>query len=286
MGSQYKVLMAGMGDDTAMLIAELYERGYEPDEIVFCDTGSEFPHTYKFIEYLKKWIEGKKWSKLTILRKFDKLKKPMSVISMCVDGDTLPAAAFGSPSCSMKFKKDVADVYFNSNTECLRSWGVGKSGARLNTYKGKVLRMVGINADEPIREAKWREEHKYVQIFPLYDWGIGELESTAVERVGLYYPGKSSCVICPNLTHSEIAMLNEDYPEIYNAALKIEDNYRRKNLVKSDQVDMFGAESYNNTVVGLGGLKGKTWDQMLSEYKANPRKYRIMTDKKPCDCGH
>lgn len=48
----YKILMAGNGDDTAMLIAELFVRGYEPDEIIFCDTGSELPHTYEFTIYL------------------------------------------------------------------------------------------------------------------------------------------------------------------------------------------------------------------------------------------
>lgn len=53
--TSFRVVMGGMGDDTAMVIAEMYKRGYEPDEIVFCDTGSEFQHTYKFIDHLKKW---------------------------------------------------------------------------------------------------------------------------------------------------------------------------------------------------------------------------------------
>ena len=55
----YKAVMCGMGDDTAMLISELYKRGFEPDELIFCDTGSEFPHTYEFIEHLKKWSKKK-----------------------------------------------------------------------------------------------------------------------------------------------------------------------------------------------------------------------------------
>lgn len=286
MRDQYKVLMAGMGDDTAMLIAELYIRGYEPDEIVFCDTGSEFPHTYKFIDHLRSWMIDKKWSKLTILKKYDKFKKPLSVIEVSVNGNTLPAAAFGSASCSMRFKKETADKYFNSHTECLNSWGIEKPGERLSNYTGKIIRMVGINADEPIREAKWRKEDKYVQLFPLYDWGIGEGDSDEVENVGLYYPGKSSCVICPNLTHSEIAMLADDYPDIYQKALTIEENYRDANLVESGQDDMFGGTDYENTVMRLGGLKGKTWPQMLNEYRANPSKYRAMTDNKPCGCGH
>jgi 3'-phosphoadenosine 5'-phosphosulfate sulfotransferase (PAPS reductase)/FAD synthetase len=91
----FRIVMAGMGDDTVMLIAELYERGLEPDYVVFCDTGSEFPHTYKFIDDLRAWMEAKQWSKLIILRKFDKFDKPLSVISLCQSQGTLPAAAFG-----------------------------------------------------------------------------------------------------------------------------------------------------------------------------------------------
>ena len=48
LATSFRVVMAGMGDDTVMLIAEMYKRGYEPDEIIFCDTGSEFEHTYNF----------------------------------------------------------------------------------------------------------------------------------------------------------------------------------------------------------------------------------------------
>ena len=90
----HKVVMGGMGDDTVMMIAEMYERGFEPDEIVFCDTGSEFPHTYEFIKFLQNWCIEKKWSKVVILKKLDKFKDPLSVISMIKSQNTLPAAAF------------------------------------------------------------------------------------------------------------------------------------------------------------------------------------------------
>lgn len=64
--TSFRVVIAGMGDDTAILIAEMYKRGYEPDEIVFCDTGSDFEHAYHFsIGWLKSWYNeknGQKWS--------------------------------------------------------------------------------------------------------------------------------------------------------------------------------------------------------------------------------
>ena len=283
----FKALMCGMGDDTAMLIAELYERGFEPDELVFCDTGSEFPHTYKFIKHLERWCKDKKWSKVVILRKLDKFDKPLSVISLCQSQNTLPAAAFArNKTCSLRFKTETGDKYFNNHQKCWSAWGVQGKGVAIKKHTGKILRMVGINFDEPSRTQSWAPQDKWVQVYPLFDWVIGDFDSEAVERVCLYYPGKSSCRICPNMTHGEIAMLRDDYPALFEEALSIEAAYRDKNLKLSDQSDMFGDTVYDNSVLGLGGISGKTWPQMLREYDANPSKYKRMTDKKPCECGH
>lgn len=305
---EYRVVMGGMGDDTVMMIAEMYERGFEPDEIVFCDTGSEFPHTYELIEFLQNWCKEKKWSKVVILKKLDKFKDPLSVISMVSSQNTLPAAAFGSKSCSLRFKVETADKYFNNSPDCWKAWGVDKprpivkmyenslgiigwetktgKGTPIKQHTGKILRLVGINFDEPERVNGWKNEPKWTQDFPLFDWGIGEAESEAVERVGLYYPGKSSCTICPYLTHGEIAMLHDDYPVKYQESIDIEDNYRKHNLIESAQDDLFGDDSFDNTVLGLGGRNGKTRGQMLKEYQDNPQHYKQSTNKKPCECGH
>ena len=279
-------LMGGMGDDTSELIGELYVRGFEPKEIIFCDTGSEFPHTYEYIEHLKKWCREKNWSKVVVLKKLDKFKEPLSVISMITDQNTLPAMAFGKKSCSLRFKTETADLYFNNNPDCWKAWGVDKKGVSNKKHTGKILRMVGINFDEPSRTQNWSPQNKWVQVYPLFDWVIGEKESEAVEEIGLYYPGKSSCTVCPNMTHGEIAMLRDDYPVIFKQSLSIEANYRDRYLIKSNQNDLFGDESFDNTVLGLGGRNGKTWEQMLQEYDANPQHYKQSTNKKPCECGH
>lgn len=282
----HKVVMGGMGDDTAMMIAELYERGFEPNEIVFCDTGSEFPHTYEFINHLQKWCAEKKWSKVVILKKLDKYDQPLSVISMITEQNTLPAAAFGSKSCSLRFKVETADKYFNNDFKCWEAWGVKKKGVATKHHTGKILRLVGINFDEPKRVESWKNEPKWTQAFPLFDWLVGEAESEVVEKAGLYYPGKSSCTVCPYLTHGEIAMLHDDYPKLYSDSILIEDNYRKHNLIESAQDDLFGDDSFDNTVLGLGGRNGKTRGQMLKEYQANPQHYKQSTNKKPCECGH
>ncbi|EMG9286817.1 hypothetical protein ACN1OJ_000012 [Providencia stuartii] len=251
--TSFRVVMAGMGDDTAMLIAEMYKRGYEPDEIVFCDTGSEFEHTYHFIGWLRSWCNEKKWSKVVVLRKWDKDGNPLSVIETAEKKNTLPPAAFGSKSCSLRFKVETADKYFNNHPECLKAWGADKKGAPLNSHTGSILRIIGINADEPQRAERWKPEHKWVQVFPLVDWNIGEKESSAVEEVGLYYPGKSSCICCPHLTGSELVMLRDRYPEDFGRIIAMENNYIRHELRP------------DSTTKGM--CRRKTINQKIEEYE-------------------
>ena len=168
----------------------------------------------------------------------------------------------------------------------LGSMGSKKKGVATKHHTGKILRLVGINFDEPKRVESWKNEPKWTQAFPLFDWLVGEAESEVVEKAGLYYPGKSSCTVCPYLTHGEIAMLHDDYPKLYSDSILIEDNYRKHNLIESAQDDLFGDDSFDNTVLGLGGRNGKTRGQMLKEYQANPQHYKQSTNKKPCECGH
>lgn len=226
----FRVVMGGMGDDTAMMIAEMYERGFEPDEIIFCDTGSEFPHTYRFIAFLRAWCAEKNWSKVVVLNKVDQDGNPLKLIELVEKEKTLPAAAFGSKSCSLRFKTETADLYLNNHPGVLKAIGSARKGSRLNSHTGQILRCVGINFDEPDRASRWAPEHKWIQTFPLYDWEIGEKSSDAVERVGLYYPGKSSCVMCPHLSGAELRMLHDTYPQIFIRVQNIEDNYRATHL--------------------------------------------------------
>lgn len=250
--TKFRVVMGGMGDDTAMVIAEMYKRGFEPNEIVFCDTGSEFKHTYEFIDFLTNWCKEKNWSKVVVLKKLDKNGNELSVIGTAEKNNDLPAAAFGKKSCSLRYKTETADKYFNNHPLAWDAWGVSGKGKNLKSHTGSILRIVGINADEPKRAAKWQPEEKWCQVFPLFDWDIGEQESEAVKEVGLYYPGKSSCICCPHLTGGEIYMLKIKYPSDYERVRRIEKAYQETKMTK------------DSTTIGL--CRGKTLEQKLNEY--------------------
>lgn len=267
--TDFKIVMGGMGDDTAMMIAEMYERGYEPDEIVFCDTGSEFPYTYDFIAYLKWWCIDRKWSKVVVLNKFDKDGGPLALIDMVEENNTLPSAAFGSKSCSLRFKTETADKYLNNHPRAWASWGVEKKGSRMASHTGAVLRLVGINSDEPERASKWTPEHKWVQAFPLFDWGVGGKRSTAVERVGLYYPGKSSCYCCPHMSGRDLVNLRDNYPEKFERIQVIELNYQN-------------GKTNANGPKGL--LRKETIETKITNYEKNGPRYDSFEDQQCGEC--
>jgi 3'-phosphoadenosine 5'-phosphosulfate sulfotransferase (PAPS reductase)/FAD synthetase len=250
--TKFRVVMGGMGDDTAMLIAEMYVRGYEPDEIVFCDTGSEFRHTYEFIEHLKQWCEARSWSKVVVLKKTDKQGKPLSVIGTAEQANDLPSAAFGSKSCSLRFKVETADKYFNNHPGCWDAWGVTGKGKPLDSHTGSILRIVGINGDEINRIRNWKPEHKWCQVFPLVDWDVGEKESTAVDDVGLYYPGKSACICCPHMNGKELYLLSVIYPEDFQRIKTLEANYQATKMTPESQT--------------IGLCRHKTIEQKMAEY--------------------
>ena len=54
---EHIVQFSGGKDSTAMLLMML-EKNMPIDEIIFCDTGKEFPQMYEHIEKVQKYIGG------------------------------------------------------------------------------------------------------------------------------------------------------------------------------------------------------------------------------------
>lgn len=54
---EHIVQFSGGKDSTAMLLIML-EKNMPIDEIIFCDTGKEFPQMYEHIEKVQKYIGG------------------------------------------------------------------------------------------------------------------------------------------------------------------------------------------------------------------------------------
>lgn len=248
-------IVSGMGDDSAMMIAECYDRGYEPDAIIFCDTGNEWPRTYEFLARLSVWMMERDWSKLVVLKKRNGSGQVINVYDDNFKNGRMPPPVYGFKSCSEKFKTEVANRHLaiecghgiplaGFKDEKFLAWRKRKKlkhnlplsllieryrsrQAKIDwtNWESKIVKAVGINADEESRIDSWQEDKNFEQVFPLVDWNIGEYESKAtVERVGLYLPGKSSCFMCPNATSPEIVDLYNTHPLRFYKAIAMEYN--------------------------------------------------------------
>ncbi|QWX10245.1 phosphoadenosine phosphosulfate reductase [Vibrio phage vB_VpP_BT-1011] len=252
-------IVCGMGDDSTKMIAAYYLAGYEPNAIIFCDTGNEMPHTYKFMAFLSKWMMERNWSKLIVVKKRNSKGEVINVYDDNYKNGRMPPVLYGFKSCSEKFKTEVSnralafeyshytkEVYGYCDEEFLAyrdeinkacgttfpiSFLYEKFCSDMKIkyhWKGwdkKIVKAVGINADEMSRADKWTSDECFETIYPLIDWDIGADDAEdLVEKAGLYLPGKSSCFMCPNMTAEEIVFLHDNYPLMYYKALAMEDN--------------------------------------------------------------
>ena len=148
------VQFSGGKDSTAMLLM-MIEREMPIDEIIYCDTGKEFPQMYDHISKVEKHI-GRKVTVLRADHSFDYYFAE----HIRTKGKFKGIKGYGWASmmnrwCTGLLKTRVSEKYF-----------LGKGG---------YIKYIGIAADEPKR-------HKNIAknvIHPLFDWGI--TESKALE---------------------------------------------------------------------------------------------------------
>lgn len=283
-------IVCGMGDDSVMMIAEMYERGYEPNSIVFCDTGNEMPHTYKFMGFLSKWMMERGWSKLVVVKKKNAKGEVINVFDENYKNGRMPPVTYGYKTCSQRFKIELANStlakifghgippsgYLDKNflawrkrtkakwnisiKKCLETYNKHKKKVNWKGWDKKIVKAVGLNADEQDRVDKWISEECFETIYPLYDWDIGAKESEdTVIRVGLYMPGKSSCFMCSNMTAHEIINLHDNYPLLYHRAIAMEFNVAEQgnDYAHVDRIFLVGDGIDEQLPVKLAKKEGK-----------------------------
>ena len=191
------ILSFSGGKDSTFLLLELIRRKYPLDEVVFFDTGWEFPVMYEHIEKCKKICEenGIKFVTLHPKKSFDYYmfdhitKSEKQGYSWCG----------GNCRWGTTFKTQALDKYFEAN-------------------KGAV-QYIGIAADEIDRLEKGRAEYKK---FPLADWGITEADCLkGCYEVGFDWGGmyehldRLSCKFCKNKNLKELRNIRKHYPDVW-----------------------------------------------------------------------
>lgn len=200
------VKFSGGKDSTAMLLLML-ERGLPVDEIIFCDTGCEYPEVYAHIKAVEKYI-GRQ---ITVLHPPHPFEYYLADI-VKTKGEHAGERGYGWPRrkahrwCTGVLKEKVAARYLKN--------------------AGDYTLYIGIAADEAGRH--YKETAKNIR-HPLFEWGITEkmaleyCQSKGFDFGGLYKKFKRlGCWCCPFQNKKTLRILRRDYPELWQELVRID----------------------------------------------------------------
>lgn len=198
------VQFSGGKDSTCMLLMML-EKGMPVDDIIFCDTGMEFPQMYEHIDKVEQYI-GRKVTRLKPKHDYEFFMFEYIRTRGKLKGEKgFGWATMKCRWCTEWFKVEPTKMYLQGQ---------------------KYLSYIGIAYDEPKRH----EKRKKNVIHPLFDWGI--TEKMALQTCykhgftwgGLYETFKRvSCWCCPLQPIGELRKLYHEYPALWQK-LKEMDN--------------------------------------------------------------
>lgn len=197
MEGKYILSFSG-GKDSTFLLLELIRRKYPLDEVVFFDTGWEFPAMYEHIEKCKKICEDRGIKFLTL--KPEKSFDYLMFDHISKSGKRGYSWCGGNCRWGTTYKIQTLDKYFGAN-----------DGA---------VQYIGIAADEITRLEKERDEYK---CFPLAEWGVTEAEclqgcyDAGFDWGGMYeHLDRLSCKFCKNKNLKELRNIRKHYPEVWD----------------------------------------------------------------------
>lgn len=187
------------GKDSTALLLVLIRLGWRIDEVVFFDTGWEFPQMYRHIELVKNLCisHGIKFTTLRPETNFDYLM-------------------FDKP---VKEKGGgTHNGYSWCGARCVR-WGTTEKTKSLDAYNAEAITYIGIAADETERLEKERAENKR---FPLAELGITERQCLEIcYAAGYRWEGlyelldRVSCKCCAAKNLKELRNMYFKMPEVW-----------------------------------------------------------------------
>lgn len=190
-----KILSFGGGvNSTAIIALAILKEIPMPDYIVFSDTGAEWPHTYKYMDYLEN--EGIRIIYLT------GGTKDMTLIEWCQKKSFIPS---------------------RMNRWCTDYWKITPVLKFCKSFDEGFEMIIGIDAGEAHRAERMRS--KAARKFPLIELGIDRNEcKKIIKKAGLGVPQKSGCYICPYQRKRQWIELKKYHPELWSIAVNLEKN--------------------------------------------------------------
>lgn len=198
------------GKDSTWMLLEMIRRGEHIDEVVFFDTGWEFPQMIRHVEKIKKVVED---NRIT----FTTLHPRKSYDYLMFDVPIKEGAKVGWSWCGYGGCR----------------WGTREKINTIKQYfKGQsdYIQCIGIAVDEPQRLEK---EVDATKRFPLVEWGITEAEclqgcySLGYDWEGLYKDlDRVSCKFCAFKNLKELRNIYFKMPDVWNELRKYQKRTR------------------------------------------------------------
>lgn len=200
------VSFSGGKDSTAMLLL-MIEKGMPVDEIIFVDTGLEFPEMYEYIDKIEKHIlrpitriKAEKGWDYWFYRKKEKGNRI---------GETYGWPFTIGAWCNDRLKLKPLHDYEKKINE-------------------KYMWYIGIAADEEPRYARIQSFER--QKAPLYEWGITEqMAREYLEKRNLLNPlykyfDRLGCYLCPKQNARSLRTLYDNWPDLWQKLLQYDDD--------------------------------------------------------------
>lgn len=211
------VFAYGGGVNSKACAAELVRLGERVDLFIFSDPGGEDPDTYTDLEAFDAWLQAHGYPAIERVRYTTKDGQPLTLEADVRARHTLPAIAFGWKSCSERFKTRPQQKFVRSWPPAVKAWAAKES----------VTKIVGYHAGESHRAEKATPAKGYQLRYPLIEWGWDNVRcADELRAAGLAVPPKSSCFFCPSKKKPEILDLKRRHLQLYERALKMEDDAR------------------------------------------------------------
>ncbi|MHC4511845.1 MAG: adenine nucleotide alpha hydrolase family protein [Planctomycetota bacterium] len=247
------VSYGGGVNSTAMLIG-CVRRNITPDAILFADTGGELPTTYGYVMLFSEWLVSQGFPTIHTVHYAG---KHATLEEDCLNTCTLPSLAYGSRTCSQKYKIAPQDAWIKQ-----QGWDTSP-----------LRKAIGIHAGEAHR-AK-RESMGNVEFcYPLIEWGWDEedcvdvIRNTPIDWRKQPPPHKSACFFCPACKKHEVLKLAQCWPDHFERACAIEGAAKAAGKLK--------------TVKGLG--RHWSWRALVDADRAQLALMPEATGM-PCMCG-
>lgn len=192
-------------DSTAMLLLAL-EQGFQIDEIVFYDTGVEFPIIYKVRDYFLPMLKERGI-------KYVELKPKIPFFERMLNYE-------------YKTRKGIDKKGYGWCGGICR-WGTTEKINAIDKYCKGSIQIIGIAYDETKRLGRLiNKKNKFSILAAL---GITEKEALQIcYKHGINYDGiyekldRVSCWCCRNKNLKELAVYKKDFPELFNKLIELE----------------------------------------------------------------